>query len=74
MEGAIGRPNAQLQFPQSAFGALSDIPAVAGTLQAAGLIRDSRGMIEILDRKALEASTCECCETIKKDAARILPQ
>lgn len=33
---------------------------VAGTLQAAGLIRYRRGHVEILDRPGLEAASCEC--------------
>jgi len=63
-----------MHFPQSALGALSDIPAVVGTLQAVGLIRYSRGTIEILDRKALEISICESNEAIKENAVRIPPQ
>ena len=33
---------------------------VAGTLQAAGLIRYSRGTLHVLDRGGLEAASCEC--------------
>ena len=44
----------------------SSVSEIAGKLQAAGLIRYSRGSIEIINRKALEESACECYETIKK--------
>lgn len=36
------------------------ITTAAGTLQKAGMIRYSRGNIEILDREGLEANSCEC--------------
>jgi CRP-like cAMP-binding protein len=36
------------------------VSVIASTLQNAGMIRYSRGTISIVDRKALEAGTCEC--------------
>jgi CRP-like cAMP-binding protein len=36
------------------------ITTAAGNLQRAGIIRYSRGNIEILDREALKANSCEC--------------
>lgn len=36
------------------------VTTAAGTLQRAGLIRYSRGKIEILDRAGLEENACEC--------------
>jgi CRP-like cAMP-binding protein len=36
------------------------VTIVARTLQSAGLIRYSRGMLTIVDRKGLEDATCEC--------------
>lgn len=36
------------------------VSVVASTLQHAGMIRYSRGNVTIIDRKGLEASTCEC--------------
>ena len=45
----------------------------AGKLQARGLIRYSRGRIEILDRAGLEAAVCECYAVVKKEYARLLP-
>ncbi len=43
----------------------SSVSEVASMLQTAGLIRYSRGSIEIVDRRALEGAACECYETIK---------
>jgi CRP-like cAMP-binding protein len=42
-------------------------------LQKAGLIRYSRGHITVLDRKGLEARTCECYAVVKKEYDRLLP-
>ena len=50
----------------------SSVSEVAGQLQAAGLIRYSRGTIEIVNRTALEEASCECYETIKKQTEKIL--
>ena len=36
------------------------VTAVAGTLQKAGLINYHRGKITVIDRKGLEAASCEC--------------
>jgi hypothetical protein len=36
------------------------VTVVAGTLQKAGLITYHRGRVSILDRKKLEAASCEC--------------
>ena len=43
-------------------------------LQKAGLIQYSRGHITVLDRKGLEARTCECYEVVKKEYDRLLPE
>ena len=43
-------------------------------LQTAGLIRYTRGRIEILDRPALEARACECYAVVKKEYDRLLPR
>lgn len=44
----------------------------AGTLQTAKLIRYSRGMITILDRRRLEAKSCECYAIIKAESDEYL--
>ena len=41
------------------------VTLVAGTLQKAGLIKYTHGRITILDRKSLEAASCECYATVK---------
>lgn len=46
----------------------------AGKLQAAGLIRYSRGHITVLDRPGLEARVCECYAVVKKEYDRLLPK
>lgn len=43
-------------------------------LQQAGLIRYTRGHIEVLDRPALEARTCECYAVVKREYDRLLPR
>ena len=42
-------------------------------LQDAGLIRYSRGRINVLNRPGLEKRTCECYAVVKKEYARLLP-
>lgn len=46
----------------------------AQRLQAAGLIRYSRGHIAVLDRPGLEGRACECYALLKLDFQRLLPQ
>jgi CRP-like cAMP-binding protein len=48
------------------------VTEAAGNLQRAGLIRYSRGRIEILDRLGLEAAVCECYGVVKKEFDRLL--
>ncbi len=43
-------------------------------LQEAGVIRYARGRIEVLDRPALEARTCECYAVVKREYDRLLPR
>ena len=45
---------------------------VAGSLQQRGLIRYSRGHIQILDREGLEASACRCYGFVRTEYARML--
>lgn len=45
----------------------------AHKLQQAGLIRYSRGHIEVLDRKGLERRACECYGVVRREYDRLLP-
>ncbi len=47
------------------------VTEVAGTLQKAGLITYVHGRITIADRPGLEAASCECYDTVKKQFARL---
>jgi len=49
------------------------VTEAAGKLQQAGLIRYSRGRIEVLDRPGLETRVCECYSVVKKEFERLLP-
>jgi CRP-like cAMP-binding protein len=42
-------------------------------LQEANLIRYARGHITVLNRKGLEARTCECYSVVRKEYQRLLP-
>ncbi|QJW85058.1 Crp/Fnr family transcriptional regulator [Ramlibacter terrae] len=48
------------------------ISEAAGNLQRAGLIRYSRGHIEVLDRAGLEKAVCECYGVVKLEFERLL--
>ena len=48
------------------------VTAAAGNLQRAGLIRYSRGRIDILDRGGLEDAVCECYAVVKLEFNRLL--
>lgn len=45
----------------------------AGKLQAAGIIKYSRGRISVVSRDRLEARCCECYEIVRKEVRRLLP-
>jgi CRP-like cAMP-binding protein len=47
------------------------VTVVAGTLQKAGLIKYVHGHITILDRRGLEAESCECYGTVKAHFDRL---
>jgi CRP-like cAMP-binding protein len=49
------------------------VTAVAGALQARGMIRYRRGVVDILDRPSLEAIACECYRAVKRTYERLLP-
>lgn len=48
------------------------VTEAAGNLQAAGLIRYSRGHITVLDRPGLEKAVCECYAVVKLEFDRLL--
>jgi CRP-like cAMP-binding protein len=50
------------------------VTEAAGKLQKAGLIRYNRGRITVIDRRGLEARSCECYAVVKKEFDRLLPQ
>ena len=49
------------------------VTEAAGKLQAAGLIKYSRGKITVLDRPRLAARVCECYAVVKQEYDRLLP-
>jgi CRP-like cAMP-binding protein len=50
------------------------VSLVTRRLQAAGLIRQGRGVVTILDRDGLEQVSCECYRTIRRNFERLLPR
>ncbi len=50
------------------------VTAAAGRLQEQGLISYVRGRIQVLDRRGLEASACECYKVVKDEYDRLLNQ
>ena len=50
----------------------TSVTAVAHTLQATGLIKYTRGKIQIVDAEALQESACECYETVKRQYRRLV--
>ena len=48
------------------------VSLAAGALQKAGLIRYARGRMEVTDRPGLEAASCECHHTTRREFARLL--
>jgi CRP-like cAMP-binding protein len=50
------------------------ITMAAGKLQQAGIIRYSRGNIEVLDREALEAKSCECYGIVNEELRQFLKE
>src|SRR5271165_2173212 len=49
------------------------VTEAAGKLQEAGLFNYRRGRISVLDRKGLEARSCECYRVVKSEFDRLLP-
>jgi len=48
------------------------VTEAAGKLQRAGAIRYSRGRIDVLDRRKLEESACECYRVVSRECSRRL--
>ncbi|WFU25182.1 Crp/Fnr family transcriptional regulator [Bradyrhizobium sp. CB1717] len=48
------------------------ISLVAHAMQRAGIIRYTRGQIEIIDLPALKATSCDCYAAVKKSHSRLL--
>jgi CRP-like cAMP-binding protein len=48
------------------------VTVVARTMQSAGLIRYSRGVITVTNRKGLEATACECYAVVRRAYSEIL--
>ena len=48
------------------------VTEAAGHLQRAGLIRYSRGHIDVLDRAGLETTVCECYAVVKVELDRLM--
>jgi CRP-like cAMP-binding protein len=48
------------------------VTEAAGNLQRAGLIRYSRGHIDVLDRTGLEKAVCECYSVAKREYDRLM--
>jgi hypothetical protein len=49
------------------------VTAAAHKLQEAGIIKYSRGHIQVVDRVKLEKRVCECYKVVKKEYDRLLP-
>jgi len=51
----------------------TSVTAASSKLQAQGLISYRRGVVEVLDREALERAACECYEAVERHFERLLP-
>jgi CRP-like cAMP-binding protein len=52
----------------------TSVSVVANTLQQAGFVRYRRGHIRILDLEGLQETACECYQTVKAQAERLLKE
>lgn len=50
----------------------ASVTTAAGMLQHAGMIRYHRGLIDVLDRAALEEGSCDCYRLVRKEHERLL--
>jgi hypothetical protein len=48
------------------------VTEVARRMHTAGVIRNGRGSITVVDRMAVEARVCECYATVEKEFTRLL--
>ena len=48
------------------------VTAVARSLQAKGMIRYRRGIVDVLDRPGLEAISCECYDAVRRVYDRLI--
>ncbi|QRM35697.1 Crp/Fnr family transcriptional regulator [Microvirga sp. VF16] len=51
----------------------STVSSITRSLQEAGLIRQGRGVITVIDRAGLERASCECYGTVRRSFERLLP-
>ena len=51
----------------------STLSSITRSLQEAGLIRQGRGVITVLNRAGLEGASCECYGTVRRGFERLLP-
>ena len=51
----------------------TSVTTVARTLQEAGMVKYTRGKIEILDVEGLREGACECYEKVKEQYRQLLP-
>jgi CRP-like cAMP-binding protein len=52
----------------------TSVTLAAGKLQRGGLIKYSRGRIEVIDRKGLEGAACECYPIVRDLVAQLYPE
>jgi CRP-like cAMP-binding protein len=50
----------------------TSVSEIANTLQTEGLLKYTRGAIEILDREGLRRKSCECYATLRRHTQRLL--
>lgn len=55
----------------SMLGVCRESVTAALKLQNAGIVSYKRGLIAVLDCKALESRSCECCATTKNEQMRL---
>jgi len=68
----------ELPFTQEFLGEMlgvrrTSVTTVAHALQGAGIVRYSRGKIQIMDVDRLKESACECYETVKEQYRNLAP-